>query len=120
MGSEAWSADGFRALSGARDGIVRLWDVESGRCLRVLEGHTGAVWCVAWSADGRRAFSGDDKGGIRVWDLSAFVAEAVVYMRGPGRVVRCRTCGECLIVLVTIRGITCVDMSGIAELHAEI
>ena len=51
---------------------------------------------------------------------SAFVAEAVVYMRGPGRVVRCRTCGECLIVLVTIRGITCVDMSGIAELHAEI
>jgi hypothetical protein len=47
---------------------------------------------------------------------SAFVAEAVVYKRGPGRVARCRTCGECLIVLVTIRDITCVDMSGIAEL----
>lgn len=47
---------------------------------------------------------------------SAFLAEALVYMRGPGRVARCRTCLECLIVLVTIRDITCVDMSGIAEL----
>jgi len=51
---------------------------------------------------------------------SALVAEAVVYMRGPGRVARCRTCGECMIVLVTIREITCVDMSGIAELRGDI
>jgi hypothetical protein len=48
---------------------------------------------------------------------SSFVAEAVVYMRGPGRVARCRTCGEVLIVLVTIRDITCVDLRGIAALH---
>lgn len=50
---------------------------------------------------------------------SAFVAEAVVCTRGPGGVARCRTCGERLIVLVTIRGVTCVDMSGIAELDIE-
>jgi small GTP-binding protein len=50
--------------------------VESGLCLRVLEGHIGTVQIVAWNADGRRAFSGDIKGGIRVWDLSEFVAEA--------------------------------------------
>ena len=46
---------------------------------------------------------------------SGFFAEAVVYMRGPGRVARCRVCGEVLMVLVTIRGITCVDRQGIAE-----
>jgi uncharacterized Zn finger protein len=50
---------------------------------------------------------------------SAFVAETVVYMRAPGRVARCRTCGGLLLVLVTIRGITCVDLSGIAELRTE-
>ena len=55
---------------------VRLWDVETGRCLRVLEGHKDYVKGVAWSADGRRAFSGDIDGGIRVWDLSEFVTEA--------------------------------------------
>ena len=46
---------------------------------------------------------------------SGFFAEAVVYMRGPGSVARCRACGEILAVLVTIRGITCVDLGGIAE-----
>jgi len=46
---------------------------------------------------------------------SGFFAEAVVYTRAPGRVARCRNCGEVLAVLVTIRGITCVDLLGIAE-----
>ena len=46
---------------------------------------------------------------------AAFFAEAVVYTRGPGRVARCRTCGEILAVLVTIRGITSVDLRGITE-----
>jgi hypothetical protein len=46
---------------------------------------------------------------------TGFFAEAVVYTRGPGRVARCRVCGEVLVVLVTIRGITCVDLCGIAE-----
>ena len=51
---------------------------------------------------------------------SGFFAEAVVYTRGPGRVARCRACGELLVVLVTIRGITCVDLRGIvAEIHAR-
>ena len=49
----------------------------------------------------------------------AFLAEAVVYMRGPGRVARCRACGEVLMVLVTIRDITCVDLRGIASLDAQ-
>ena len=46
---------------------------------------------------------------------AAFFAEAVVYTRGPGRVARCRACGEILAVLVTIRGITSVDLRGITE-----
>src|SRR5207253_2518208 len=72
----AFSPDGKRALTAADDKTVRLWDVETGRCLRVLEGHTSNVWNVAWSADQRRAFSGDSRDGIRVWDLSEFVTEA--------------------------------------------
>jgi hypothetical protein len=47
---------------------------------------------------------------------SSFLAEAVVYTRGPGDVARCRTCGALLMVLVTIRGVTCVDLQGIARL----
>ena len=40
------------------DKTVRLWDVETGRCLRVFKGHTAQVCSVAWSADQRRALSG--------------------------------------------------------------
>jgi hypothetical protein len=45
-----------------------------------------------------------------------FVAEAVVFMRGPGTVARCRSCGELHMVLVTVRGVTCVDIRGLAAL----
>jgi hypothetical protein len=47
---------------------------------------------------------------------TARVAELVVYMRGPGVVGRCRRCDSVLIVLVTIRGRTCVDLRGLAAL----
>jgi uncharacterized Zn finger protein len=51
------------------------------------------------------------------------VAELVVYMQAPGAmqapgtVVRCRTCGTVLMVLVKAHGVTCVvDMAGMASL----
>jgi hypothetical protein len=44
------------------------------------------------------------------------VAELVVYLRAPGTVVRCRSCGSVLMVLVTARGITCIDLQGLADL----
>ena len=50
---------------------------------------------------------------------TAYVAEAVVYMRGPGTVARCRACGELHMVLVTIRDVTCVDISGLAAMTME-
>ena len=48
---------------------------------------------------------------------TAPVAELAVYMRGPGIVARCRSCDTAMVVLVTIRGITCVDLRGLAALE---
>jgi hypothetical protein len=44
------------------------------------------------------------------------VAELVVYQRAPGTVVRCRTCGSVLMVLVRRANMTCVDRSGLSGL----
>lgn len=44
------------------------------------------------------------------------VAELVVYQRAPGTVVRCRTCGSVVMVLVRRAGIVSVDLSGLASL----
>ena len=39
------------------------------------------------------------------------VAELVVYRRAPGTVVRCRTCGSVLMMLVRRRDVTSVDLT---------
>ena len=44
------------------------------------------------------------------------VAETVVYLRVPGTVVRCRTCGSVLMVISQIRGMSCVDLGGMTAL----
>jgi len=47
------------------------------------------------------------------------VAELEVYLEAPGTVVRCRSCGAWLMVFVTVRGTTCVDLRGLAQLKPE-
>jgi len=63
------SPDGRRAVSGSRDKTLRVWDLETGACLRTLEGHSDGVNSVSVSADGRRAVSGSRDKTLRVWDL---------------------------------------------------
>jgi len=44
------------------------------------------------------------------------VAEMAVYLPKLGTVVRCRTCDNVLMVFVEVRGVTCVDLHGLAQL----
>jgi hypothetical protein len=44
------------------------------------------------------------------------VAELVVYRPALGTVVRCRSCDALLMTFVHIRGVTCVDLQGLASL----
>ncbi len=69
--SVAINAAATRAVSGAWDNTVRVWDLEAGGETHVLTGHTAPVTCLAESADGRRAVSGSRDKTVRVWDLEA-------------------------------------------------
>ena len=44
------------------------------------------------------------------------VAELAVYLTRMGTVVRCRVCDNVLMVFVEVRGVTCVDLRGLASL----
>lgn len=62
---------GTQALSGHRDGRVRLWNLETDQCLATLKGHKDAVRSVQITPDGRFAVSGSDDKTVKVWDLEA-------------------------------------------------
>ena len=47
------------------------------------------------------------------------VAETTVFVRAPGTVVRCRRCTSVLMTVTRIRGLNCVDLTGLAALESE-
>ena len=55
-----------RVVSGAYDKSLRVWDVGTGECVQVLEGHTEQVKCVVELEDGR-VVSGARDNSLRVW-----------------------------------------------------
>ena len=48
---------------------MRVWDAQSGKCLRKLEGHSEFVNSVAWSGDGTGIVSGGSN--LRVLDAQS-------------------------------------------------
>jgi WD40 repeat protein len=52
------------------DTSVRLWDVATGRQIRIFSGHTLAVMALAFSADGRTLTSASSDF-IKVWDVAS-------------------------------------------------
>jgi WD40 repeat protein len=64
----AFSPDGSRIASGSDDNTIRIWDVQTGRQMHRLEGHTATVWSVAFSSDGHWIASGSNDNTVRVWD----------------------------------------------------
>jgi hypothetical protein len=61
--------DGKRALTGSRDGTIRLWEVPAGKEILRFTDHTGAVSTVVLSADGRLALSASEDKTVRLWRL---------------------------------------------------
>lgn len=63
------SRDGSRAVSGDYRGVVSYWDVETGKRLAALSGHSAAVRSVKITPDGSHALSGSEDATIKIWDL---------------------------------------------------
>lgn len=68
----AISPDGRRALGGGADGMLRLWDMDSGNLVRSFGIPQGPlVYGVAFLPDGKRAVSAGGDATLRLWDIDS-------------------------------------------------
>ncbi len=68
--------DANRAVSASKDHTVRVWNLETGECVKVLRGHSEEVHCLALG-DKSQMFSAALDGTIRVWDTNT-LADRVI------------------------------------------
>ena len=54
----------------AADATVRIWDLNSNKCLKILEGHLAGISTLAWSPDSRTIASGSDDKTIWLWNIA--------------------------------------------------
>jgi WD40 repeat protein len=81
----AFSPDGKLIVSASDDYRLKVWDSETGRLLRTLEGHSSYVRGCAFSPDGKLIVSASDDNTLKVWDaetgqtLATFFADGSMF-----------------------------------------
>jgi eukaryotic-like serine/threonine-protein kinase len=63
--------------TGGQDGLVRLWDVETGKLVASLSGHSGCAGDVVFSPDGATLASAGQDGTVRLWDVATHASLGV-------------------------------------------
>jgi hypothetical protein len=65
-----FTADGRQLITGGRDEKIGVWDVDTGRLVRMQRGHAGTINGLSISRDGTRLVSCGDDQTARIWDLA--------------------------------------------------
>ncbi|MCB0167217.1 MAG: WD40 repeat domain-containing protein, partial [Anaerolineae bacterium] len=79
--------DGRWIVSASLDHTMKVWNVESGRAIRTLEGHTGSVNGCAVSPNGRWIVSVSYDTTLKVWELRT--GQCLTTLAVEGSLARC-------------------------------
>lgn len=74
----AYSPDQTMIASGSRDETIRLWDAETGQCLKTLACPGSWVQTLTFSPNGEYLVSGGSDGEIRVWQVATAHCQRVL------------------------------------------
>ena len=72
------SQDGTMLVTAGREKEVVLWDIDAGRRIRTMTGHTAPVQSVRFSPDGSRIISSAIDSSAVIWDVASGEAEHVL------------------------------------------
>ncbi|ETO07197.1 G-protein beta WD-40 repeats containing protein [Reticulomyxa filosa] len=64
-----FSPDGSKIVSASEDITITIWDIESGKIIGVLIGHSNTINDVQFSPDGHKMLSCSDDNTIILWDV---------------------------------------------------
>jgi WD40 repeat protein len=64
------SHDGQSLVTASKDGLVRLWDMNTGSRLALLRGHTDTVRTAMFSPKGHKILTASIDGTARLWDVA--------------------------------------------------
>ena len=67
----AISPDGKTLVTGSIDKSIRVWDLNTTKVIRILQGHTEEITSLAFNKDGSLLASGSKDQNIRIWNLSS-------------------------------------------------
>lgn len=57
-------------VTGSRDKTIRIWDCQTGQCLKTLTGHDNWIRALVFHPTGKFLLSASDDKTIRIWDLT--------------------------------------------------
>lgn len=78
------AAEGAEVFSGGADGSIRVWDLETRACVRVLSGHSADVTCLCAASEvhgpGSSAvfFSGSSDKTVRMWERGSYTCIGII------------------------------------------
>jgi WD40 repeat protein len=65
----SWTTDGRSFLTAGNDGLVKLWDADTGAEMKSYSWDIGRLYCAAFSPDGLTCAACGERGQIVVWDV---------------------------------------------------
>jgi WD40 repeat protein len=66
--------------SASQDQTIKLWNLQTGQCLKTLKGHTAWVWSIACSSDRQLLASGSCDHTVKLWNIQT--GECLKTLRG--------------------------------------
>jgi WD40 repeat protein len=81
------------------DNALRIWDVDDGKLVKELKGHTHVISSIDFSPDGKRAVTGSFDKSVRLWDIET--GQELSRVDGQGWVTKVAFSSDGKLVLTT-------------------